>query len=195
MNDIKSVAVLGSGTMGSGIAAQIANAGIPVLLLDMSRAISASAKESLYSRRPAPLMSAAAGELITTGSFDDDLDKVADCDWIVEVIVERLEPKQQLFNRVQAVRKPGSVVTSNTSGLLIKEIIADLPAEFAEDFLITHFFNPPRYMQLIELVSGESTASAAHQRIHQFCTEKLGKVVVEAKDTPCFIGNRIGVFS
>ena len=181
--------------MGSGIAAQIANAGVPVLLLDMSRAISASAKESLYSRRPAPLMSVAAGELITTGSFDDDLAKVADCDWIVEVIVERLEPKQQLFNRIQAVRKQGSVVTSNTSGLLIKEIIADLPAEFAEDFLITHFFNPPRYMQLIELVSGESTASTAHQRIHQFCTEKLGKVVVEAKDTPCFIGNRIGVFS
>ena len=195
MNEIKSVAVLGSGTMGSGIAAQIANAGVPVILLDMSRAISAGAKESLYTRRPAPLMSAAAGDLITTGSFDDDLDQVASCDWIVEVIVERLEPKQQLFKRIQAVRKPGSVVTSNTSGLLIKEIVAELPAEFAEDFLITHFFNPPRYMQLIELVSGEATASAAHQRIDQFCTEKLGKVVVEAKDTPCFIGNRIGVFS
>ncbi|RLA13090.1 MAG: 3-hydroxyacyl-CoA dehydrogenase [Gammaproteobacteria bacterium] len=195
MSKINKVAVLGSGTMGSGIAAQVANAGVPVLLLDMTREIAAAAKDSLYSRKPAPLMSPAAGDLLMTGSFDDDLQQLADCDWIVEVIVERLEPKQQLFQRVQAVRKPGSVVTSNTSGLLISEIIGALPTEFAEDFLITHFFNPPRYMPLVELVAGENTQAGAYERIKEFCTVALGKVVVDAKDTPCFIGNRVGVYT
>jgi len=195
MSKINKVVVLGSGTMGSGIAAQVANAGVPVLLLDMTREIAAAAKDALYSRKPAPLMSPAAGDLLTTGSFDDDLQKIADCDWIVEVIVERLEPKQQLFQRVQAVRKPGSVVTSNTSGLLISEIIGALPTEFAEDFLITHFFNPPRYMPLVELVAGQYTQSAAYEEIKEFCTVALGKVVVDAKDTPCFIGNRVGVYT
>ena len=195
MGKINKVAVLGSGTMGSGIAAQVANAGIPVLLLDMTRETSASARDALYSRKPAPFMSAAAGELVTTGSFDEDLALIGDCDWIVEVIVERLEPKQQLFQRVQAVRKPGSVVTSNTSGLLISEIIEAMPAGFAEDFLITHFFNPPRYMPLVELVAGESTQPSAYDRVKEFCEVALGKVVVDAKDTPCFIGNRVGVYT
>lgn len=181
--------------MGSGIAAQVANAGVPVLLLDMTAEMAAAAKESLFTRKPAPLMSDTAGALIATGSFDEDLQEIADCDWIVEVIVERLEPKQQLFQRVQAARKPGSVITSNTSGLLISEITGTLPAEFAEDFLITHFFNPPRYMPLVELVAGEVTCPAAYDRVKQFCQIKLGKVVVDAKDTPCFIGNRIGVFA
>lgn len=195
MSKINKVAVLGSGTMGSGIAAQVANAGVPVVLLDMTREVAAAAKDSLYTRKPAPLMSAAAGDLVATGSFDDDLNLIAECDWIVEVIVERLEPKQQLFQRIEAVRKPGSVVTSNTSGLLISEITGGLSAEFAEDFLITHFFNPPRYMPLVELVAGQATNGLAYERIKQFCTVELGKVVVDAKDTPCFIGNRVGVFA
>ena len=195
MKKIEKVAVLGAGTMGSGIAAQVANSGVAVRLLDMSREVAEQAKESLFSRKPAPLMSDAAGDLITTGGFDQDLASIADCDWIVEVIVERLGPKQELFEKVESLRKPGSVVTSNTSGLLISEITETLPESFRQDFLITHFFNPPRYMQLLELVPGEQTGREAYETISEFCSASLGKVVVDAKDTPCFIGNRIGVFA
>ena len=193
LTSISTVAVLGGGTMGAGIAAQAANAGLEVILLDLERPIAAEAREALLERRPPPLMDAAFVERIRCGSFDEDLHLLAQADWIVEVIVERAEPKRALFERVEAVRKDGSIVSSNTSGIQLAELVDGMPERFVHDFCITHFFNPPRYMGLLELVSGSGTARKTTQRMTEFCTAVLGKEVVHAKDTPCFIGNRIGV--
>lgn len=195
MDDIRRVAVLGAGTMGSGIAAQVANGGVPVLMLDVTRDIAAAAKSGLLERRPAPLMSADAADLIEVGGFDADLGALAECDWIVEVIVEKLAPKHALLKRVAQVRKPGSAISSNTSGILLAQIAAGLPADMARHLLITHFFNPPRYMPLVELVAGPETDAETVSRVREFCKRTLGKVVVNAKDTPCFIANRIGVLN
>lgn len=189
---INKVAVLGSGTMGSGIAAHVANAGVPVVMLDMTREVAESARQSLLDRKPPPLMAEENLALIEVGSFDQDLDKLADCDWILEVVVEQLEPKQALYKRLDAVRKKGSIITSNTSGIPLADLVAGFPESFAEDFLITHFFNPPRYMGLLELVGGLSTGADALASIKEFCESSLGKEIVMAKDTPCFIANRIG---
>jgi len=192
---IRQVAVLGAGNMGAGIAAQVANAGVPVLLLDISREAAERGKQDLFKRKPAPLMNRAAADLIRTGGFDEDLGWLSDADWIVEVVVERLPVKQALFERVERVRRPGSIVSSNTSGIRLSEITAGLPASFAADFLITHFFNPPRYMGLLELVAGPATRPQASATLREFCTVQLGKEVVDARDTPSFIGNRIGVLA
>ena len=192
---IKQVAVLGAGNMGAGIAAQVANAGVPVLLLDLTREAAERGKQDLFKRRPAPLMSPAAADLIETGGFDQDLERLATADWIVEVVVERLDVKQALFERVEQVRRAGSIVSSNTSGIRLSEITAGLPPRFAADFLITHFFNPPRYMGLLELIAGAATRPEAVDALRSFCTVRLGKEVVDARDTPSFIGNRIGVLA
>ncbi|WP_372694733.1 3-hydroxyacyl-CoA dehydrogenase NAD-binding domain-containing protein [Immundisolibacter sp.] len=192
---IKQVAVLGAGNMGAGIAAQVANVGVPVLLLDLTREAAERGKQDLFKRRPAPLMSPAAADLIETGGFDQDLERLATADWIVEVVVERLDVKQALFERVEQVRRPGSIVSSNTSGIRLSEITAGLPPRFAADFLITHFFNPPRYMGLLELIAGAATRPEAVDALRSFCTVRLGKEVVDARDTPSFIGNRIGVLA
>ena len=192
---IKQVAVLGAGNMGAGIAAQVANAGVPVLLLDLTREAAERGKQDLFKRRPAPLMSPAAADLIDTGGFDQDLERLATADWIVEVVVERLDVKQALFERVEQVRRAGSIVSSNTSGIRLSEITAGLPPRFAADFLITHFFNPPRYMGLLELIAGAATRPEAVDALRSFCTVRLGKEVVDARDTPSFIGNRIGVLA
>jgi 3-hydroxyacyl-CoA dehydrogenase len=181
--------------MGAGIAAQVANAGVPVLLLDLTREAAERGKQDLFKRRPAPLMSPAAADLIDTGGFDQDLERLATADWIVEVVVERLDVKQALFERVEQVRRPGSIVSSNTSGIRLSEITAGLPPRFAADFLITHFFNPPRYMGLLELIAGPATRPEAADTLRSFCTVQLGKEVVDARDTPSFIGNRIGVLA
>ena len=129
---IKKVAVLGAGNMGAGIAGQVANAGLPVLLLDVTREAAERGKQDLFKRKPAPLTSAAAADLIETGGLDQDLPRLAEADWIVEVVVERLPVKQALFERVERVRRPGSIVSSNTSGIRLSEITAGLPASFAE---------------------------------------------------------------
>ncbi len=192
-DSIRQVAVLGAGNMGAGIAAQVANAGLPVLLLDLTRDIAEKGKQGLLERKPAPLMSPAALDLIRTGGFDDDLSRLVEADWIVEVVVERLPVKQAVFERVEHARRPGSIVSSNTSGIRLSEITAGLPASFAADFLITHLFNPPRYMGLLELVAGPSTRPQVLETLREFCAVRLGKEVVEARDTPSFIGNRIGV--
>ncbi|MGE0810526.1 MAG: 3-hydroxyacyl-CoA dehydrogenase NAD-binding domain-containing protein [Immundisolibacter sp.] len=192
---IKKVAVLGAGNMGAGIAGQVANAGLPVLLLDVTREAAERGKQDLFKRKPAPLMSAAAADLIETGGFDQDLPRLAEADWIVEVVVERLPVKQALFERVERVRRPGSIVSSNTSGIRLSEITAGLPASFAADFCITHFFNPPRYMGLLELIAGPATRPDAVDTLRAFCTVQLGKEVVDARDTPSFIGNRIGILA
>lgn len=192
---IRKVAVLGAGAMGSGIAAQVANAGVPVILLDMRREIAEQARLGLLERKPPALMDEASLALIESGGFAEDLQKIADCDWVVEAIVEQLEPKQALYRRLEEFRKPGSIVTSNTSGILRRDLVKGLPSAFGEDFLITHFFNPPRYMALLELVAGPDTRAAAVREMVRFGSVALGKEIVTARDTPCFIANRIGTMA
>jgi 3-hydroxyacyl-CoA dehydrogenase len=191
--------------MGAGIAAHVANSGVPVVLLDIvpkvdpaklgpvdRNALAAGAIERMAKQKPAPLMSARAARLITPGNLEDHLGTLADCDWIVEAVVERLDVKQQVYQRVEEVRKEGSIVSSNTSTIPLQKLLAGLPPRFARDFLVTHFFNPPRYMRLLELVRGEATRPDAVETIRAFADVRLGKSVVDCKDTPAFIANRIG---
>ncbi len=201
MADIQKVAVIGAGVMGAGIAAHVANAGIPVLLLDIvpdgatdRNAIASGAVAKMLKADPAPFMSKAAAKLVTPGNIEDHLDQLAECDWIVEAVIERLDIKQSLYAKIEAVRKPGSVVSSNTSTIPLATLVAGMPASFAQDFVITHFFNPPRYMRLLEVVSGPDTRPDALARVSAFADHRLGKSVVPCKDRPGFIANRLGVY-
>ncbi len=202
---INRVGVVGAGTMGGGIAAHLANIGIPVVLLDIvtpglseeeqkKPAARNRLVQSLYDRmakaRPANLARPDRGDLITIGNLEDDFDKLADCDWIVEVIVEQLPPKQALMERIEAVRKPGSIISSNTSGIPIHQIAEGRSADFKAHFLGTHFFNPPRYLKLLEVIPTDETAADVVEFMKRFGTDVLGKGVVVCKDTPNFIGNR-----
>ncbi|MFI4988546.1 MAG: 3-hydroxyacyl-CoA dehydrogenase NAD-binding domain-containing protein [Alphaproteobacteria bacterium] len=196
---IEQAAVIGAGVMGSGIAAHIANAGVPVLLLDIvppkannRNVIAESAIERLLKADPAPFMTKAAARLVTAGNLEDDLGKLADVDWIVEAVVENPDVKRALYGKLEGVRKAGSLVSSNTSTIPLARLTEGLPKTFARDFLITHFFNPPRYMRLLELVVGRQTRKSAAEALRRFADERLGKGVVECKDTPGFIANRIG---
>jgi len=197
---IARVCVIGAGTMGAGIAAQVANAGVPVLLLDIVRdpadrnAVARGAVERMLKTDPAPFMSKAAARLVEVGNIEDDLPRVAGCDWIVEAIVERLDLKQALYAKLEAVRREGAAISSNTSSIPLEKLVEGRSAAFRRDFLITHFFNPPRYMRLLELVSGPDSDPALVARIADFADRALGKSVVRAKDTPGFIANRIGTF-
>ena len=198
---IAKACVIGAGVMGSGIAAHIANAGVPVLLLDIvppnagdRSTIAKTALEKLAKADPAPLMSESAAKLITPGNIEDDLNKLADVDWIIEAVAERPDIKQGLYRKIEAARKPGSILSSNTSTLPLKLLMAGMPESITQAFCITHFFNPPRYMRLFEVVSGSATRPEVISAITAFADEKLGKAVVKAKDTPGFIANRIGVF-
>ena len=197
---IERCAVLGAGLMGSGIAAHLANAGLPVLLLDMPAkegprsGVAAGAIERLKKADPQPLMTPDAARLITPGNFDDDLAKIADCYWIIEVIVEDLGAKRAMYDRVDAARKPGSIVSSNTSTIPLRALSSKQSPAFKADFCITHFFNPPRYMRLLELVSGPDTRPEVTAELQQLCDVRLGKGVVHCKDTPGFIANRIGTY-
>src|SRR5688572_24103609 len=162
--------------MGSGIAAHVANAGIPVVLLDIVPAgatdrnvLATGAIEKMKKAKPAPFMAERNARLITPGNLEDGLPLLADCDWIVEAVVERLETKQQVYRAVDGVRKAGSIVTSNTSTIPLRLLVEGLPESFARDFLVTHFFNPPRYMRLLELVAGEHTRPEAAELVRQFC--------------------------
>jgi 3-hydroxyacyl-CoA dehydrogenase len=196
---IQKVGVLGAGVMGAGIAAHVANAGIPVVLLDVvpdgatdRNVLATGAIEKLKQAKPAPLMAERNGRLIAAGNIEDDLARLADCDWIIEAVVERLDVKQQVYRAVEEVRKPGSIVSSNTSTIPLSLLVQGLPESFARDFLVTHFFNPPRYMRLLELVAGERTDPEVVELVRRFCDVRLGKSVVRCKDTPAFIANRIG---
>jgi 3-hydroxyacyl-CoA dehydrogenase len=198
---IERAAVLGAGVMGSGIAAQIANAGIPVLLLDVvpegasdRNALATGALARMQKADPAPFMSKEAARLVTPGNLDDDLEKLGDVDWIVEAVVENLEIKHALYAKVERARKAQSIVSSNTSTLPLARLTEGLPKSFARDFLITHFFNPPRYMRLLEIVRGPKTRSDAVEALADFADRALGKSVVMCKDTPGFIANRIGSY-
>ena len=205
---IKQVAVIGSGIMGGGIAALLAGAGIKTLLLDIvpfdlsdeekndpvarNRIVKAGLDAVIMSS-PSLLMQKKDIKRITLGNLEDDFEKIADCDWIVEVVVENLKIKRDLFSRIDAVRKPGTIVSSNTSGLPLKAMSEGLSKDFKQHFLGTHFFNPVRYMHLLEIIAGEETLSDVLAFMADFGERILGKGIVWAKDTPNFIGNRIGV--
>ena len=194
---INKIAVIGSGVMGSGIAAQIANAGVPVVLLDIKlpdKDLAKSAVEKMLKTDPAPFMHSKNAKRITTGNLDDDLDLLKDVDWIIEVVLEDMKVKHATYEKLNAVRKKGSVISSNTSTIPLQNLVEPFGKEFAGDFLITHFFNPPRYMRLLELVTGKDTRPEIITEVANFCDVKLGKGVVTCHDTPGFIANRLGVF-
>jgi 3-hydroxyacyl-CoA dehydrogenase len=207
---IRQAAVIGSGVMGGGIAALLASAGIKTLLLDIvppdikadekndpkaRNRIVAAGLENVRKARPAALMHSKDIELIKIGNMEDDFDRLADADWIVEVVVENLKIKQELLKRVEKVRKATAIVSSNTSGIPLKSMSAGLTSGFKQHFLGTHFFNPVRYMKLLEIIPGEETLPEVLQFMADFGERKLGKGIVWAKDTPNFIGNRIGTQS
>jgi 3-hydroxyacyl-CoA dehydrogenase len=192
MAPIRKAAVIGAGVMGSGIAAHMVNAGMEVVLLDLDVAFATGAIERQV--KAGGFMAPALASKVRAGSTATDLDLLKDADWIVEAVAERLDIKQGLYRQIEAIRKPGSVVSSNTSTIPLKALVEGMPESFAQDFLITHFFNPPRRMRLLELVAGSKTRPEATAAVTEACDIALGKSVVAAKDTPGFIGNRIGVF-
>ena len=198
---INKVCVIGAGVMGAGIAAQVANAGVPVLLLDIvpkdgadRDAIAKGAVAKMLKTEPAPFMSPAAAKLVETGNIEDHLARVAECDWIVEAVVERLDIKQALYARLEELKRPGTAVSSNTSTIPLGHLVEGRSEQFKNDFLITHFFNPPRYMRLIEIVTSEHTDAGVAAKVEQFVDHRMGKRIVRAKDTPGFIANRIGTY-
>ncbi len=191
---IRSVAVLGAGTMGAQIAAHLANAGLPALLLDLTPDVAREGLERAARLKPDPFFTAAARRLVTTGGFDQDLAAVAACDWIIEAVVERLDIKQALLEKVDAHRAPGAIVSSNTSGIPIGAIAAGRSDDFRRHWLGTHFFNPPRYLRLVEVVPTPETDPAIAAAMTGFIDRRLGKGVVVSNDTPNFIANRIGLY-
>jgi 3-hydroxyacyl-CoA dehydrogenase len=201
MHFINKVCVIGAGTMGAGIAAQVANAGVPVLLLDIvpkdganRNAIAEGAVAKMLKTEPAPFMSKAAAKLVETGNIEDHLGKIAECDWVIEAVIERLDIKQSLYARIEAVKREGTAVSSNTSTIPLGQLVEGRSEGFQRDFLITHFFNPPRYMRLLEIVTGPATDAEVAAKVEQFADVALGKTVVRANDTPGFIANRIGTY-
>jgi len=201
MTEIKKVGVLGAGLMGSAIAAHVANAGLPVVLLDIvpegaedRNMLSSGAVARMAKQNPAPFMDARNAKLITCGNLEDDLGELADCDWICEAVLERPDVKHDVYRRVDEVRMAGSIVTSNTSTIPLGTLIEGQSDAFATDFAVTHFFNPPRYMRLLEVVGGEKTRADAIETLSVFGDVMLGKEVVACKDTPGFIANRIGIY-
>jgi len=208
MKRINKVAILGAGTMGARIAAHFANAGVPSYLFDIvpgnvasgagpaaRNQIATAGLDAAKKSKPAAFMDSSLARLVTVGNFDDDLKKLAEVDWIIEAVVENLELKRALLRQVEAVRKPGTIVTTNTSGLPVGKIAEGFSDDFRRSWFGTHFFNPPRYMRLLELIPTPEADRAAIDAVSHFCDVHLGKGVVLAKDTPNFIGNRIGTFS
>jgi len=215
MRSIRRVAVLGAGVMGAAIAGHLANAGIASLLLDVTptevtpeenkkglsltdrmvrNRLADAGRNNLLKAKPAPLYAPQAIELIETGNFDDDFSKLSECDWIIEVVVENLAIKRQVLERVDSVRRQGSIVSSNTSGVSITAMAVGRSEDFQRHFLGTHFFNPPRYMKLLEIIPTEMTDPEVVRNMSHVAVEVLGKGVVLAYDTPNFIANRMGTY-
>jgi 3-hydroxyacyl-CoA dehydrogenase len=205
---IEKAVVLGAGTMGARIAAHFANAGLPCILLDIvppglpqgalaeaRNRIVRAGLDAAKKAKPAAFFTASLAERIAIGNFDDDLARCAEADWIIEVVAENLEIKRNLLARLAQFRKPGAIVTTNTSGLPVHLIAEGMSEEFQQHWAGTHFFNPPRYLKLVELIAGPKTLPAVVETLSEFCDRRLGKGVVVAKDTPNFIANRIGTFS
>ncbi|MFL2769416.1 MAG: 3-hydroxyacyl-CoA dehydrogenase NAD-binding domain-containing protein [Rhodospirillaceae bacterium] len=201
MTDIKKVAVIGAGVMGAGIAAHIANAGVPVVLLDIvakdgsnRNAIAEGAIKKMLKTEPAPFMSKRATKYVIPGNIEDHMDWLVDCDWIIEAVIERVNIKQDIYRKIAAVKKKGAVLSSNTSTIPLKDLSEAMEESIIPDFMITHFFNPPRYMRLLEIVTSDKTRSGAIAAIDAFCDKYLGKGVIHAKDTAGFVANRIGTY-
>jgi len=199
--DIKKVAVIGAGVMGAGIAAHIANAGIPVYLLDIvpkdadnRNSIAESAIAKLLKAEPAAFMHKNYARLVTPGNIEDHIDWVREVDWVIEAVLENPAIKQELYRKLDNICRPDTLISSNTSTLPLKLLTRDMPNSFKQRFMITHFFNPPRYMRLLELVSGAETRPELVATVHRFADTHLGKDSVTCKDTPGFIGNRIGIY-
>jgi len=200
-HEIRKVAVLGSGVMGSAIAIHLAQTGSNVLLLDLPakeghrNSIAEGALKAAMKSKPSPIYSKRFANRITCGNFDDDIEKISNYDWIIEVIVERLDIKQRLFERVEQFRKPGTLITSNTSGIPISQLSEGRSEDFQKHFCGTHFFNPPRYLQLFEVIPGPNTDQRVLDFFMNYGEQVLGKQSVLCKDTPAFIANRVGVFA
>ena len=210
MKEIKRVAVLGSGVMGAAIAAHLANCGIPSVMLDIvtpglseadqkkkakRNSIVDGAKKALLKAKPSPIYKKSVLNMIETGNFEDDMEKIADCDWIIEVVKEDLKIKKIIFDSVAKHRTPGTIVSSNTSGIPIASMAADMDEEMSAHFLGTHFFNPPRYLKLLEIIPSPNTKPEVIEGMAAFLENKLGKGIVYAKDTPNFVANRLLTFA
>jgi 3-hydroxyacyl-CoA dehydrogenase len=204
MNRIHKIAVLGAGTMGARIAAHFANAGVPGYLLDIvapgsdsssRNNVAASGLQAAMKSKPAAFFEPSLARLVTVGNFEDDLTKIAEADWIIEAVVENLEIKRDLLRRVEAVRRPGTIISTNTSGLPVAKIAEGFSEDFRRCWFGTHFFNPPRYMRLLEIIPTPESDPKLIDAVTRFADVRLGKGVVCAKDTPNFIANRIGTFS
>jgi 3-hydroxyacyl-CoA dehydrogenase len=191
---MRSVAVLGAGTMGAQIAAHFANAGVPVVLLDVTAEAAREGLKRARALKPDPFFTPDAAALITTGSFDADLASISGVDWILEAVVEQIDIKRSLLERVESVRRPGTIVTSNTSGIPIATLAEGRSDDFRRHWLGTHFFNPPRYLRLLEVIPTSDTERAVVERVSHFSDARLGKGVVLARDTPNFIANHIGLY-
>ncbi|MBL8642341.1 MAG: 3-hydroxyacyl-CoA dehydrogenase [Rhodospirillaceae bacterium] len=201
MGDIKKAAVIGAGVMGAGIAAHLTNAGVEVILFDIvpkdaknRSVIAEGAIAKLLKTEPAAFMSKKNAKLMTAANTEDDLKLLGECDWIVEAVIERLDIKQELYKKIDANRKKGSIVSSNTSTIPLKDLTGGMAASLVPDFMITHFFNPPRYMRLLEVVVSDKTDKKQVETIKTFGDINLGKGVIVCKDTPGFIANRIGTY-
>ena len=208
---IKKATVLGSGLMGMGIAAHLANVGVEVLLLDIvpfdltddqkknpamrNKLTNAALKAATKAKRIEPFYNTKFASRVSTGNFDDDMAKISDSDWIIEVVVERLDIKKQVFDNVEKHRKPGSLITSNTSGIPIHMMLDGRSDDFKKHFCGTHFFNPPRYMRLFEVIPSPETDPAVIDFFMKYGDKYLGKQTVLAKDTPAFVANRVGVYA
>ena len=193
--NIKKVVIIGSGTMGSGIAAHLCNAKIPVTLLDLTTNISTQARDRIYKSRPPLLIDKNKINNIKVGNINDDFDAVKDADWVVEAVVERIDIKHNIYEKIFKSRKPGAIVSSNTSSIPIKILSEKLTKDEKKDFCITHFFNPVRYMGLLEIVKNENNDLDKINSLKKFCEDELGKGAIVCNDTPGFLGNRIGVFA
>ncbi|HEY4009986.1 MAG TPA: 3-hydroxyacyl-CoA dehydrogenase family protein, partial [Acidobacteriaceae bacterium] len=198
--DIQRAGVLGAGTMGARVAAHIANAGVPVLLLDLPsdggrNKIASASLEALKKAKPAALAAPGVAALITVGNFDDDLEKLRECDWIIEAVAENREIKRALLARVVPYLRADAILTTNTSGLPVGRIAEQLPPDVRARWFGTHFFNPPRYMRLVEVIATPESDPLAVKTVSDFVELRLGKMIVSANDTPNFIANRIGVFA
>ena len=191
---IEKVAVLGAGVMGAQIAGHLANAGIPSFLFDINDELANKGIEALTSLKPAPLYKPKNAGLVTPCTYDNDIEKITEVDWILEAVVERLDVKEQVYKNLLPHITNTAILTSNTSGIPLSDLTDSLPDDVKKRFMITHFFNPPRYMQLLELVRGEQTSDETYNTMIDFGESVLGKGIVHAKDTPNFIGNRIGVY-
>ena len=193
--NIKKVVIIGSGTMGSGIAAHLCNANIPVTLLDLKTEICVKAREKIYKSKPPLLLDKLKINNIKVGNISDNFDVVKDADWIVEAVVERIDVKQQIYRKIFKARKVGAIVSSNTSSIPIKVLSEHLTDIEKKDFCITHFFNPVRYMGLLEIVKNENNDLDKINKLKKFCETELGKGAIICNDTPGFLGNRIGVYA